>query len=171
MKLHFFLLFSFISFSLFSQIKFSTVQGKKDNYFITIPQNFYEKESIGENIDLKFSDKFFNSIITVVKRGPSGLKSTDVKIFKDQSDYEIIKGIEASGLSNLTLINRGFTYINDYPTYFIYYTNGEMYFHSIVQFHKGNIINFSYNCSLSEKDIHLPYIFRVINSLKWKNKF
>jgi len=168
MKLYFILSFTFISITSFGQISFKTVSGNKDRYSITIPQNFFEKESIGANVDLKFSDKFGNSIITVVKRGPSGIKPNDVKIFKDQSDYEIIKGIEASGLSNLSLINRGFTYINDYPTYFIYYTNGEMYFHSIVQFHRGNIVNFSYNCSLTEKDLHLPYIFRVINSLRWK---
>lgn len=154
----------------FGQNTFNDTYGKKANYKISIPQNFIVKDAIGINVDLKYVNEQGFSIVTVVKNGPPGLKSSDINFMKDASNYEIKEGLEANGLRNITILKKGLIDINDYPSGFAYYTDGELYYHSITQFRKGKVLNLTYTCSLKERDENMAYVFRVINSLKWLDR-
>lgn len=161
------LLISVTSYVSFGQIPFNDVYGKKENYKISIPEDYSRKEAVGANVDLKFVNNQGYSIVTVVKTGPAGLKSSDIEFMANASDYDVKKGLEATGLSNITILNKGLIEINDYPSGFIYYTDGDLYFHAITQFRKGKVINLTFTCTLSERNSNMAYIYKVINSLKW----
>jgi hypothetical protein len=163
----FILLLSFIS---HGQITFIDIYSKKASYKISIPPNYTIKEAIGLNVDLKFVNEQGFSIVSVVKNGPPGIKSSDINFMNDASDYEIKENLEASGARNIKILNKGVIDVNNHPSAFTYYTDGELYYHSITQFRKGKILNLTYTCTLQQRDITMPYIFRVINSLKWLDK-
>ncbi|MBK8244231.1 MAG: hypothetical protein IPK88_12460 [Saprospiraceae bacterium] len=149
-----------------AQIKFHSVSGNKGNYTLDIPPNYYLKESIGANIDLKFVNPEGASIITVVKKLPDGLSENSINAFSDVSDQLLIDQYAASGLENISIIKRGFITINNIYSYFIYFTDGVLYHHSITQWKNGINLNLTYTCELKLKTNYLPYIFRVTNSLK-----
>lgn len=149
------------------QISFNDVYGKKEKYKISIPKDYYKKEAVGANVDLNFINIRGFSIVSVVKDGPSGLRPSDIEYIASASDYDVKKGLEATGLSNIKILNKGLIEINGYPSGFIYYTDGDLYFHAITQFRKGKVINLTFTCTLSERNSNMAYIYRVINSLKW----
>ena len=161
------LLISVTSYVSFGQITFNEVYGKKEKYKISIPKDYSRKEAVGANVDLNFVNNQGFSIVSVVKTGPAGLKSSDIEFMANASDYDVKKGLEATGLSNITILNKGLIEINDYPSGFIYYTDGDLYFHAITQFRKGKVINLTFTCSLNQRSSNMAYIYRVINSLKW----
>lgn len=151
-----------------AQIKFQTVSGNKGNYTLDIPPNYYLKESIGANIDLKFVNSDGASIITVVKKLPVGLAENFINAFNEVSDQQLVDQYESSGLENISILKRGFITINNVNSYFIYYTDGVLYHHSIFQWKNGINLNFTYTCEYKNKALFMPYIFRVVNSLKHK---
>ncbi len=153
--------------SSFFQIEFKTIQGTKANYTISVPSTYKISSAIGKNVDIKFIDDNGASIITVLKK-LSGIQEKDIEIMGAQSDSEIKTQLEATGLQNITVINKGFTYVNDVKSFFIYYKNNSLYFHQISQFRKGNILTLTYACFNSQRDSYMPYIYRVANSIEWK---
>jgi hypothetical protein len=50
------LLVSFFYAQVFSQTTFKTVQGSKANYSISVPSNYYSKDAIGANVDIKYAN-------------------------------------------------------------------------------------------------------------------
>jgi hypothetical protein len=165
-----FCIFLFITsahFSLSGQIVFNDVYGKKANYKISIPSNYIKSDAIGANVDLKYVNNQGFSIVTVIKKAPTGTKPNDIKFILQSTDYEIKKGLEATGLSNLTILNKGLTEIDGHPSAFVYYTDGELYFHGITLFRNGKVINLTITCTFRERNSNLAYIYRVVNSLVW----
>lgn len=166
-----FVIFYFFNVILFqevgsAQIPFQTVSGIKGNYTLDIPPNYSPKISFGANIDLKFVNPEGASIITVVKKLPDGLSENSIDAFNDISDQQLIDQFESYGSENISIINRGFIKINNVNSYFIYYTDGVLYHHSIFQWKNGINLNFTYTCEYKKKALFMPYIFRVTNSLK-----
>ncbi len=151
-----------------AQLKFHTVSGNKGNYTLEIPPQYYLKESIGANIDLKFVNPEGASIITVVKKLPDGLSENSIDAFNDISDEQLVDQFESYGSENISIINRGLITINNVNSYFIYYTDGVLYHHSVFQWKNGINLNFTYTCEYKNKASFMPYIFRVTNSLKHK---
>ncbi len=165
--IYFFILFTSAHFNTNGQIIFNDIYGKKASYKISVPSSYTLRQAVGANVDLKYVNNQGFSIVTVIKKGPPGIKPDDIKFIVEQTNYDIKEGLEATGLSNLTILNKGITEINGHPTAFIYYTDGELYFHAITQFRKGNIANLTFTCTLREKNSNLAYIYRVVNSLIW----
>lgn len=165
--LTFILLFLLVSnSSLYSQVIFRLIQGSKANYSISIPNNYYLKESIGANVDLKYVNSEGASIITVIRNLPEGVIESDINQMSVPSDQEIINIHESNGLENISIIKRGFIIINGVRSYITYYRSTDLYYHSITQFRKGKIILLTYTCEFSKKDLYMPYIYRVVNSLR-----
>jgi hypothetical protein len=156
----------------FAQAEFTTKSGKKASYTIEIPDNFIAKEAIGANIDLKFSDENGASIITVVKKLPSGITDGQIIEMSYPSDAAVKNQLEASGFEGVNIIKRGMTIVNGINTYYQYYTaniNGTiLYYHSLNQFKNEKQIVLTITCEYSKKFSYMPYIFRVVNSLKHK---
>lgn len=150
----------------FGQKIFQTVKGNKANYTLTIPPGYSVKEKIGANIDLKYVNSEGASIITTVKKIPSGV-NFKIDDMDDANDEQIINQFEANGMENVTLIKRGLNTINNVKSYFMYYTDGTLYYHTINQFKNGKIINLTFTCEYANKSTYMPYIFRVVNSLKY----
>ena len=163
-------LFAFVFFSMpfnsFCQVAFNTIYGNKANYSISIPQNYYSKEAIGANVDLKFINSEGASIITVVRNLPFKISEKDIASLNLSSDQEFIDQLESTGLQNIRLIKKGLIKINGVTSYFSYYRDSELYYHSITQFRKGKILNLTYTCEYFKREIYMPYIFRVVNSFK-----
>ena len=149
-----------------SQVTFKTIAGNKANYSISIPANYTSKTAIGANVDLKYVNSEGASIVTVVRTLPNGVKESDIDQMNIPSNQEFIDGLEANGLQNITVIKRGFIDINGVRSYFAYYRDTELYYHTITQFRKGKLINLTYTCENSKRENYMPYIFRVVNSLK-----
>jgi hypothetical protein len=84
------------------------------------------------------------------------------------SDDEFIDIMESMGSQNITLIKRGFIYINGVKSFYAYYRDLDLYYHSITQFKNRKNFNLTYTCAYQDKDSYMPYIFRVVNSIKWK---
>ena len=61
---------------------------------------------------------------------------------------------------------QGYIYINGRKSFFVYYKDYNLYYHTITQFRRGKLINLTYACENSRRDSYMPYIFRVVNSLK-----
>lgn len=159
------LCFQFINYS-FSQITFENVNGIKASYTIEIPSNYKKYENIGANIDLKFANIEGASIVTCVKQLPSGTKDSQIKDMAIPSDAWVIDNAKANGMENFMLIKRGLITINGRLSYYLYYTFDDLYFHSITQIRNGKSINLTYTCDYSKKANYMPYIFRIVNSLK-----
>lgn len=170
MKIKFLFLFVSIFFGLqnisTAQKSFQTVRGSKANYTLEIPSDYYSKEKIGANIDLKYVNSEGASVITTVKKLPDGVSDRQIDDMNDATDNQIINQLEANGMESVTLIKRGFLTINNVKSFFMYYTDGTLYYHSITQFKNGKIINLTYTCEYQKKSSYMPYIFRVTNSLK-----
>ena len=161
------LLFALLTSSnLFSQITFKTVRGSKANYSISIPDNYFITETIGGNVDIKYANSEGASIITVIRTLPEGVTDNDIQQMNTPSDQEFVNALESNGLENISVIKRGFIIINGIKSYFAYYRSTELYYHTITQFRKGKLINLTYTCEYRKKDLYMPYIFRVVNSLK-----
>lgn len=160
------LLISFFNVTSFSQVKFKTIQGSKANYSITIPSNYYVKDAIGANVDIKYVNSEGASIVTVVRTLPSNVSESDIDQMNIPSNQEFIDQLEANGMQNINVIKRGFIEINGVRSYFAYYRDTELYYHTITQFRKGKLINLTYTCEDAKREIYMPYIFRVINSLR-----
>lgn len=148
------------------QVSFKTVYGKKATYSISIPTSYVTKEAIGANVDMKYVNSEGASIVTVVKLLPTGVTESDIDQMNTPTNQEFKDQLEATGLQNITVIKRGFIDINGVRSYYAYYRNTELYFHSIMQFRKGKLINLTYTCENEKRDMYMPYIFRVVNSLK-----
>ncbi|MFM2338180.1 MAG: hypothetical protein RL115_1373 [Bacteroidota bacterium] len=161
-----FLLICCFNGQIFSQVSFTTVQGQKANYTLSIPSSYLYDKAIGVNVDLKYNNEEGASIVTVVKKLPSNIKESDIDQMSIPSDQDFIDQLESNGLQNIRVIKRGFIHINGVRSYFAYYRNTYVYFHSITQIRKGKIINLTYTCEYLKKDAYMPYIFRVVNSLK-----
>lgn len=157
---------SLFNLQVFSQVTFKTVQGYKANYSITIPSNYFTKDAIGANVDLKFANSEGASIVTVVRTLPNGVKESDIDQMNIPSDQDFIDQLEANGMQNITVIKRGFIDLNGVRSYFAYYRDTELYYHTITQFRKGKLINLTYTCENVKRETYMPYIFRVVNSLK-----
>lgn len=162
----FFVLIFGLQNSLTAQKKFQTVRGSKADYTLDIPSGYSAEESIGLNIDLKYADKEGASIITTVKKLPRGVTDEQVVDLNNMTDKQIVNQLESLGMENITIIKKGFLQINSMNSYFLYYTDGNLYHHTLTQFKEGNIFNLTITCEYSKKSIYMPYIFRVINSLK-----
>jgi len=104
--------------------------------------------------------------VTVVKKVPSSFSGFDISAMTNPSDYEVVQQLESNGMQNVTIIKRGMILINGIHTYYAYYQDLENYYHTINQIRKGKLINVTYTCNYSKKETYMPYIFRVINSLK-----
>lgn len=159
-------LISLFNVQIFSQVTFKTVQGSKANYSISIPSNYYVKDAIGANVDIKYANSEGASIVTVVRTLPSGVKESDIDQMSIPSNQEFIDQLEGNGMQNITVIKRGFIEINGVRSYFAYYRDTELYYHTITQFRKGKLINLTYTCENAKRETYMPYIFRVVNSLK-----
>ena len=171
MKLKTIALFGLIylmNFNAKSQMLFNKVFGKKAAYSIEVPKQYYTKEAIGANVDIKYINSVGASIITVVKTLPSDIRESDINHMNDQSDYEFIDEMEAMGMQNISVIKRGFIYLNGIKSHYAYYRDNNLYFHSITQFKSHKILNLTYTCEYQNKDSYMPYIFRVVNSIKWE---
>jgi len=149
-----------------SQTTFKTIRGSKAIYSISVPSNYQSKEAIGANIDIKYVNSEGASIVTVVKKVPSSFSGFDISAMTNPSDYEVVQQLESNGMQNITIIKRGMILINGIRTYYAYYQDLENYYHTINQIRKGKLINVTYTCNYSKKETYMPYIFRVINSLK-----
>lgn len=162
--------------SLIAQTEFARVSGKKATYSIEIPDNFTYKPPIGKNIDLNYLDNQGNSINTVVMDLPPGIKDGDVsKVYMEITENEYAQGLESMGLTNVKVIKRGTIYINDIESFHyqytttVYYSGGikDVRYHYVVsQFRNGKLLQVQYVCEFDKKDLHLPYINRVMRSLK-----
>lgn len=162
----FFLFISLFNTLVFSQVSFKKVQGSKANYSLTIPPGYSPREAIGANVDIKYADAEGASIVTVVKSLPSGVKESDISQMAVLSDYEVVDQLESMGLQNITIIKRGFIEINGVRSYFSYYRDTDLYYHTITQFRKGKIINLTCTCDNNRRSSYMPYFFRIVNSLK-----
>ena len=155
-----------------AQSTFVVKTGKKANYTLEIPKEFTAMEAIGANVDLKFVDKNGASINTVVKKLPAGVKESQIIEMSYPSDATVKEQLEAQGLEEVKIIKRGMTLINGVNTYYQYYTTNvdgtTLYYHSINQFRKGNMIVLTFACQYSEKHNYMAYINRTINSLTHK---
>ncbi|MCW3108270.1 MAG: hypothetical protein JWQ09_2776 [Segetibacter sp.] len=160
------LTFILLTACLYAQVSFKTVYGKKANYSITIPSNYIVKEAIGANVDMKYVNSEGASIVTVVKTLPAEIKESDIEQMNLQTNQEFKDGLEATGLQNVTVIKRGLMDINGVRTSYAYYRDSELYYHSIMQFRKGKLINLTYTCENAKRETYMPYVFRVVNSLK-----
>jgi len=149
-----------------AQVSFKTVYGKKANYSLTVPSNYVVKSATGANVDIKYADKYGASIITVVRNMSAGVSDSDIDQLNEASYLDIKESLESTGLQNITVINKGFVYINGRKSFFVYYKDYNLYYHTITQFRKGKLINLTYACKNSRRDTYMPYIFRVVNSLK-----
>jgi hypothetical protein len=149
-----------------TQITFSTVKGKKANYSLSIPPGYQSKESIGANVDIKYVDGEGASIITVVRTLSSNVTNQDIRQMAQLSDADFKDQLESNGMENITVVKRGITEINGVTTYYAYYRDDRLYFHTITQSRFGKIINLTYTCEYARKDQYMPYIFRVVNSFK-----
>jgi hypothetical protein len=165
-----FTLFLFFFFTtthiLYSQVSFKTVEGSKANYSISIPSDYFKKDATGANVDLKYANSEGASIVTVIKNLPPDIKESDIDQLAIETDQEFIDGLESTGLQNIEVIKRGFLIINGVRSYFAYYKDNKLYYHTITQFRKGKLINFTYTCENDKRELYMPYIFRVVNSLK-----
>ena len=149
-----------------AQVSFKTVYGKKANYSLSVPSNYVIKSAIGANVDIKYADKYGASIITVVRNMSAVVSDSDIDQLNEASYSDIKESLESTGLQNITVINKGYTYINGRKSFFVYYKDYNLYYHTITQFRKGKLINLTYACENSRRDSYMPYIFRVVNSLK-----
>jgi hypothetical protein len=149
-----------------AQKTFQTVRGNKAHYTIEVPSDYSAKDKIGANIDLKYVNSEGASIVTTVRILPDGVKDEQITEMGSLSDAEVVNQLEANGMENVTLIKRGFLTINNVKSYFMYFTDETLYYHSINQFKRGKIINLTITCEYSKKGTYMPYIFRVTNSLK-----
>lgn len=152
------------------QEKFDIQKGKKANYTIEIPSSFVAKSPIGANVDLVYVDKNGSSVITTVGTLPSGVRDEQIVEMSNLSDYQVVETIEANGMEGISLIKRGFITVNNVKSYYVYYTSSDrlstLYYHSINQFKRGKMINLTITCEYSSKGSYMPYIFRIVNSLK-----
>lgn len=149
-----------------AQVPFKTVYGSKANYSISIPNDYEVKVSIGTNVDIKYVNSEGASIIVVVNNLPYGTKESDIEQLDIPSAQEFKTQMEANGLQNVTVINKGFLNINGVNSYFTYYRDNDYYYHSVTQIRRGKLINLLYMCLYSSKTKYMAYINRVINSLK-----
>ena len=163
-----FALIFLVNFNAKSQMIFKKVFGKKATYSIEVPKQYSIKEAIGANVDIKYVDSYGASVITVVKKLPQGASEKDINQMNQISDFEFIDIMESMGSQNISLIKRGFIYINGVNSFYAYYRDLDLYYHSITQFKKGKNFNLTYTCAYQQKDSYMPYIFRVVNSIKWK---
>lgn len=151
-----------------AQSRFAKINGTKANYSIEVPDNYYLKSAIGVNVDIKYVDSYGASIITVIKNLPPDASERDIDHMNDLTDYEFIDQMESMGMQHLTLIKRGFIYLNGIKSHYAYYHDGDLYYHSITQFKKRKILNLTYTCEYIRKDSYMPFVFRVVNSIRWK---
>ncbi len=156
----------FFQLTAIAQAEFQRVKGEKANYSIEIPDGYVPRSSIGANIDLKYINSEGASIITTVRRLPAGTTDDQISEMNGGSDYQIEEQFAANGLTNTKIIKRGFMTINGRKSHYMHYTNGELYFHSVNQIRSGFLVNLTYTCEYAKKDLYMPYIFRVVNSLK-----
>jgi hypothetical protein len=162
-----FTLFFLMNFNAKSQMLFNKVFGRKATYSIEVPKQYSIREAIGANVDIKYVDKYGASVITVVRNLPQGASEKDINQMNEISDYEFIDIMESMGSQNITLIKRGLIYINGVKSFYAYYRDHNLYYHSITQFKKRKNFNLTYTCAYEDKDSYMPYIFRVVNSIKW----
>ena len=157
---------SFMTTNIYSQVIFKTIRGYKADYSISIPEKYFPRQAIGANIDIKYANSEGASIITVVKNLPAGIDEGDIKQMNSPTDQEFVDVLESSGMQNVSVIKRGFMVINGVNSYFAYYREAELYHHTVTQYRKGKSIHLSYTFDYSKKGSYMPYVFRVINSLK-----
>jgi len=150
-----------------AQVSFKTVNGLKANYSLSIPSEYFPKASIGSNVDLKYTNSDGASIVTVVTMAPTGTSEKDLQQMANASNQELIRQLEATGLENILIINKGLRQINGVTSYYGYYRSTILYHHVITQLVKGKIISLTYTCEYRLKDSYMPYINRVSNSLTW----
>ena len=151
-----------------AQISFLKISGKKANYSIEVPGDYYIKSAIGANVDIKYINSDGASIITVVKNLASDVRESDINHMNDPSDFEFVEEMEAMGLQNISVIKRGFLYINGNKSHYAYYRDNYLYYHSITQLKNRKILNLTYTCEYRSRDLYMAYIFRVVNSIRWK---
>lgn len=166
------LITSSITLNGWSQVKFKIVYGNKANYQIEIPTTFKSDENkIGPNVDLKFGDLMGISLVTVVKKLPNGVRDEQLKEMAEITDEQFVYLTEADGFENVKLISRHFKSINAITSYVIQYTawsiDETIYFYNVNQFYKGKMFAMTFTCSYSKKYNLLPYINRIVNSLKY----
>ena len=154
-----------------AQNQFQTVHGGKANYTIEIPNNFNSKNAIGANVDLKFGDKNGAAIVTVIKKLPPNVNDEQIAEMSYPSDLQVVNQFENNGMQNVSLIKRGFIFISGVKSYFIYYTASvdgtTLYYHTINQFVNGKMLNLTISCEYSNKASYMPYIYRIVNSIKY----
>jgi hypothetical protein len=149
-----------------AQASFKTVRGTKANYTISIPSDYQPKSAIGANVDLKYANTEGAGIIVVILKLEAGTKSDDVVIMNSTTDSQFVEQLEARGLMNVRVIKRGFIDINGIKSYYAYYRDDEIYYHTITQFIQGKLLNLTYSCLYPQRDLYMPYMFRVMNSIK-----
>jgi len=162
----FFLLLNFLDSN--GQTSFLKVLSTKAPYSIEIPEGYFEKKRIGVNVDMKYVDSRGASIVTVVKNLPPDIKESDISHLNSASDYEFSEEMAAMGLFNVVVIKKGFIIINGVKSSYVYYRDNELYYHSITQFKRRKILNLTYTCEYENRDLYMPYVFVVVNSIKWK---
>ena len=149
-----------------AQVAYKKVYGKKASYSVSIPAEYTPKKSVGENIDLNFIDSKGASIIVVIRQLPSGISEKNINDMLLIPENDFVNDLEAMGLENVTILKRGIRNINNVDSYYSYFTSNILYHHSIAQFRNGKLINLQFSCPKSLKDVYMPHIFRVVNSLK-----
>ena len=152
--------------NLSAQNKFVIIKGIKANYSIEIPEGFFDNESIGVNVDLKYVARDGSSIVTTVKQLPKGISDDQILNLDNISAQQITSQFRANGMEGFELINKGLITINNKKTFFLYYTDGILYYHTVNQYNSGKVINLTFTCSITKKGYYMPYIYRVTNSLK-----
>lgn len=162
-----FLTFTLLYLTTIAQVPFDKVYGNKGTYFIEVPKRYFPMSAVGANVDIKYSNDEGASIITVVKNLPSNVRESDINHMNDVSNYEFIEQMESMGMQNISVIKRGFIYINGVKSHYAYYRDDLLYYHSITQFKKRKILNLLYTCEYHKKDLYMSYIFRVMNSIHW----
>lgn len=158
--------FIILTTGLHAQVSFKTVYGSKAKYSLSIPSNYVSKEAIGANVDMKYVNSEGASIVTVIRTLPSDVIESDIDQMDTPTNQQFKDQLEANGLQSITVIKRGFLIINGVRSYYAYYRDAELYYHTITQFRKGRLINMTYTCENTKRETYMPYIFRVVNSLR-----
>jgi hypothetical protein len=148
----------------YSQVTYKTIQGLKAKYSVEIPSNYSPKEATGSNVDLKYVNAEGASF-NVVVASAGNANENDIEKMLKPSDSEWKDMLESRGMENVKIIKRGIIPINGRKSYFVYYRNSELYFHSIMQIRSGKYITLSFTCLYEKKDLYFASINRVVNSL------
>lgn len=155
-----------LCFNTYAQHSYIIANGIKANYSISIPTNYYKKETIGTNVDLKFINSEGASIITIIKSIPKTNSKNNINQMKNISNEDFINELSFGGTETVEIIKRGFSIINGINSFILDYKDSEIYTHSVMQYRNNKSILLIYTCPISKKSSYLPFIYKVSNSLK-----